>query len=128
MNHRQHTETHRTHGPRCHRTARSRVRVLRGAHPAEWCAAIIIILLLAVAVVLWAQSPAVGTEASMSLKVAAGDTLWSIASENRLPGRSTAETADAIRALNEMQSCSLAIGERLLIPVVPGGTEFVAAR
>ncbi len=116
------TETHRGRARTC------RTRALKGVRVAEWCSLILVILLLAIAAVIWSQGPAADVDTSRSIRVMPGDTLWSIAEANRLPGLSTSETAHVIRILNHMPASSLAAGDALLVPVPPGSKPLVAAR
>ncbi len=52
-----------------------------------------------------------------SVKVAPGDTLWSIASANPVDGLSTEETVELIRTENGLTGHAIAAGSTLRIPV-----------
>lgn len=50
--------------------------------------------------------------------VASGETLWSIASAVTEPGHSVRDTVDDIKALNALESSSIAAGQQLLVPAL----------
>jgi len=104
------------------------VRTSRRAAWYEWLALAFVVLLLTYAVVVWAQ-PHDGLvhERAAAVHVANGDTLWSLARAHPVPGLSTAQTVDLIRAINGRTDAAIQAGEVLLIP---GNTSHgvVAAR
>lgn len=57
--------------------------------------------------------------ATVSVRIAAGDTLWGIARQHQIAGLSTAQTADYIARLNGLKSSVLVMGSELRIPA-PG--------
>lgn len=56
------------------------------------------------------------TNAAIMVTVSPADTLWSIAAAHRLPGVSTAQTADAIIAANGVRAGRLVAGMVLRVP------------
>ena len=55
--------------------------------------------------------------------VQTGDTLWSFARSNPLPGLTTAETADHIAALNGYDSSRIPVGSSIVVPVSSAGRD-----
>lgn len=58
--------------------------------------------------------------ATMAVRVAPSDTLWSIARANRLPGASTAATVEAIARINGLRDTAISAGTVLHVPTLDG--------
>lgn len=54
--------------------------------------------------------------ATEQVAVSSGDSLWTLAEEHPVPGRSTAEVVDFIREQNSLSSSTVVAGQRLLVP------------
>ena len=52
-----------------------------------------------------------------TVRVHAGDSLWSLAEEHPVDGLSTQETSDMIRSVNHLEHGSLDVGAHLKVPV-----------
>ncbi len=63
-----------------------------------------------------------------TIRVQHSQTLWQIASENRAPGATTAETVELIKDLNDMTDSSLRVGQTVAVPAPAGATAAVASR
>lgn len=63
-----------------------------------------------------------------TIRVQPSQTLWQIASENRAPGATTAETVELIKDLNEMTDSSLRVGQTVAVPAATSAMTAVAAR
>ena len=61
------------------------------------------------------------------VRVEQGDTLWSIARNHPIPGRTTAQTADAIVQLSNLHGSAVRTGQVLLVPTTRDGVT-VASR
>jgi hypothetical protein len=98
------------------------------AGPVLW--ALVVVLAIVVPAVLPSLMSGAPSKpgAATSVRVGAADTLWSIASANRAPGRSTAETVDEIRRMNGLTDSGLSAGVVLRVPArEPADTAFAAA-
>lgn len=51
-----------------------------------------------------------------AIRVRAADTLWDIASRNRVDDLSTAQTVEVLKKLNRLGHSEIAVGQTLLIP------------
>ena len=120
--------THKNSGGDRQKTVRPQVRAAKRAHPVEWGMALFIIVLLVLALVYWMSAPATSLDASTTIRITHGDTLWDIAAQHRLPGLTTAETVAVIREANGMSSSSLAVGDTLAIPVAIDHGPLLAIR
>ena len=56
--------------------------------------------------------------ATIAVRVAPSDTLWSIAEANRLPGVSTAVTVETIARINDLSDTGIAAGTVLQVPTI----------
>lgn len=84
----------------------------------EWSA----LLALAIALVLATLAAGNPSETSSSLetrtvRVRMSETLWDIAQTHPVPGNSTAQTVEVIRALNDMSTSTLHAEQLLEVPV-----------
>ena len=70
----------------------------------------------------------VAIERTAVISVAPSDTLWEIAEAHPMEGLTTAETVDAIVAINEMDTSSLVAGQALLVPAPNSSEAAVAVR
>lgn len=57
-----------------------------------------------------------GSSATIAVRVAPADTLWSIAEANRMPGVSTARTVEAIARINGLDGTAISAGATLQVP------------
>jgi LysM repeat protein len=89
-----------------------------------------LILLAGVLVVcaLASRSETPGAESTTSVRVVAGDTLWTIAEQNRVAELSTAQTVDLIAQLNGLDTSMLTPGRVLEIPAPEADATHLAAR
>lgn len=60
--------------------------------------------------------------------VRTGESLWSIARRNPMPGLSTAETVSLIKRANGLRGSSVASGEALAVPLPGEGRSMASAR
>ena len=66
--------------------------------------------------------------ATISVRVSPSDTLWSIATANRLPGSTTAATVQAIARVNGLHDSRIVSGTTLRVPSATApGTAFAQA-
>ncbi len=86
-------------------------------------AAVVIALLYALTVAV-ARPGAPADVPTTTIRVSDTQTLWSLASEYRVSGFSTAQTAELIKDLNGMDDSSLQAGARILVPAT---TELATA-
>ena len=83
----------------------------------------VLLVLLAIALVacaLASRGIAPADVPTTHVRVAPGDTLWSIAAQNAAPGLTTAQTADLIAKLNDLESSTLVAGAEIDVPRGPG--------
>ena len=83
----------------------------------EWIVAMAVALLLVLATVIGASAPRSTPTEMRSVHVEAGQTLWSIAKANALPGLTTEQTAQLIARANGLTRFSLAEHTSLKVPV-----------
>lgn len=104
------------------RRARKTLSVLEGA----------LLLLCAVALiaalVMSTGRVAHGSANSRMIRVEPGQTLWDLARTHRIEGHSTAQTVDAIRAMNDMKGSDLVAGDTVLVPADELPDTALAAR
>lgn len=107
---------------------RSRAAARSRLTPAE--AAIIATLALAIAFAVMAGLSDRPTSPIMTdtIRVAPSETLWHLAAEHPIPGLSTGETVEAIKALNDLDSSALPVGEVVLVPAVGDTQAAMASR
>ena len=108
----------RRHGTGSHGGSRSDRSPRRQLTLVEWGVLVAIVAALAVATL--AVSGNTEVEASelgtVVVRVRATQTLWEIASANPIPGRSTAQTVEVIKAINELESSQLRADQLLEVP------------
>jgi hypothetical protein len=111
--------------PRGERVRRSATSV---AGPAAWAVFVALAIVVpGVVPVLMSGAPSQPGSA-IAVRVGPADTLWSIASVNRLPGRSTVETVEEILRINGLTDSRLAEGIVLRVPALESAhTAFAAA-
>ncbi len=83
---------------------------------AEWLLVGLIALGLLLAYVSYARSADPELPATSEVLVDTGDTLWSLARANPVPGLSTSQTAVLIASVNGIDAASLRAGARLTVP------------
>ena len=92
----------------------------------------LVMLIIAVSVLAAAAIPAlngtdvVASDATETVRVQQGDTLWSIAARTTTPGKSVAGTVEDILDLNGLEDPSIAAGTLLTVPVP--ASDAVASR
>lgn len=79
-------------------------------------AALVAIVLLLVAGPVLSRSTSPQDVATTVVRVEQGDTVWTIASTHPVPGLSTAQNADLIARLNDLDTSALAAGVTLRVP------------
>jgi len=84
---------------------------------------LIAVLLIAIPL-LSRGSDAPNSSGTASVLVSQGDTLWSLARSNPVPGLSTEENAERIAAMNGIQSGRLPVGSAIEVPVEQGVVEL----
>lgn len=88
-------------------------------------AALVVIALLLIALPLLSRDRVVALHSSTTDRIVQpGDTLWSIAASNPIPGMTTAENAESIAALNDLESSRLRVGTAIVVPAVAGDQEL----
>lgn len=92
-----------------------------------------IALVLMVLVLLFAAATLGGRQAEPEVRtatilVAPGDSLWSLAQSNPVPGLKEAETVELIRRLNGLSSSKLLAGSSIKVPREDRGTDQFALR
>lgn len=110
-------------GARAERSAVSGRHVSRAA--VAIAATVVALLFFAVALVGWstyasraeAHADTLSHISFEEVRVQAGDSLWSLASQHPINDFTTQETADAIAEANELEGVVLQAGETILVPV-----------
>ena len=64
----------------------------------------------------WARANDFENVAVEQVSVSPGDSLWSLAEEHPVPGRTTAEVVDFICEQNSLSDSTVGVGQRLLVP------------
>jgi len=108
------TWTHRRPLPAPQPRRRS-VRVSDRLSVAEVAALVVVIVLLLAAPVVSRTTPP-GDTATTMLRVEQGDTVWTIAAAHPVSGLNTAQNADLIARLNDLDAGRLAAGTTLRVP------------
>ncbi|MDO8963108.1 MAG: LysM peptidoglycan-binding domain-containing protein [Coriobacteriia bacterium] len=94
--------------------------------PVFWAVALAALLVCLGSIPRPGQSAPSGATASTTVRVASTDTLWSIATENRIPGRTIAATVAEIRRMNHLADSSLRAGSVLRVPEAGDTRDTVA--
>jgi len=98
-----------------------RVPRYRRPRPARLSATEIALLLLLVAALLlcvyFSRSPRLSSERVGLVRVGAGQTVWELARTHPVAGLSTAQTAQLIAEINDLQDSSLIAGTEIRVPV-----------
>ncbi|MDZ4063640.1 MAG: LysM peptidoglycan-binding domain-containing protein [Coriobacteriia bacterium] len=94
----------------------SRVRRRRRVSAGEVLLLVLTCALVFVALIAFRPGVASSELPTRAIRVRASDTLWDIASENRIEGLSTAQTVEVLRTLNRLDHAQIAVGQSLLIP------------
>jgi len=90
-------------------------------------AALLLIASLLVAIPLLSRHAVSGPPADTAkVLVHEGDTLWSVALANPVPGLGTAEAVEYIASVNGVQSARLSVGTSILVPAGSRGTEVAS--
>lgn len=121
------TQTHRAGRSSCARHRHMSSIVLAGGRvrvAAEVAALVLIALLLVALPIMSRDAKTAVLTSTAKLIVQPGDTLWSVAQSNPLPGMTTAETADHIATINGYDASRLAVGSSILVPVSSGSMEL----
>ncbi|MHB8760837.1 MAG: LysM peptidoglycan-binding domain-containing protein [Coriobacteriia bacterium] len=112
--------------PRRPCTARHHGPPQPAVHPAVAALLVVTAAVLVASFALQPSSPGVSSWATVSVQQ--GGTLWGIARSHPVPGLSTAETIELIRAQNRLGSSTLYPGQSLRVPGVATDTLAVAHR
>jgi len=91
---------------------------------AEVTALLVIVVLLIALPVLSRHTKTGDSHETTRVLIQPGDTLWSIARSNPLPGLSTAQAVEHIAAVNGIESAQIPVGSAIEIPVGPGRVEL----
>ena len=115
---------HRTH-PRVasHHNSRTRGTVSHF----EVAIALAIAALLVVSMIATSGGPKIPQAEKHRVRVEAGQTLWSLARANPVPGMTTQQTAEFIAQTNGLTGGSIAARTTVVVPV-PHGSDLVASR
>ncbi len=95
---------------------------------------VLLIALMLAALLAASAAPALRRDASAEqvptrpVLVRSGDTLWSLARANPVPGLGTARTAHLIREVNGLASSAVLAGDILLVPDTTGSASQLALR
>ncbi len=81
-----------------------------------------IVLLLILGAVVTASGPQERASVVRTVRVESGQTLWSIARSNPVPGLTTQQTAELIAHTNGLTDNRIAAQSSLKVPVAPSGT------
>ncbi|NTU71914.1 MAG: LysM peptidoglycan-binding domain-containing protein [Coriobacteriia bacterium] len=119
---------HRTSRPSQRPRTHSRVSQAKRSTGLE-----LIVVALVAALLVWgllaSRNPHLADTAVQTVRVAPGDTLWSIAKSHPLPGMSTSQLAAAIATSNSLGSRVLVPGQRIAVPVAASDDpQMVASR
>lgn len=123
--------------PRADRAHSGRQQHARSGHCSDHAARLrggeaLCLLLLAAAVVAAAavsgSRPLHDVPYAVSVRVQEAQTLWTLAEEHPIDGRSTEQTVETIRRLNGLEGNTLAVGTQLLVPTTEPPREGYAAR
>ena len=81
--------------------------------------AILALLVVALLTAVWLGSSSGRCQSleTSSLRIEAGDTLWSIATAHPVPGLSTAQTAELLTDINGLDGAMLAAGSTVQVPL-----------
>lgn len=112
-------------------TARAGARAAQvesGVTPIEIAILLSLVVLLFLAAARATTPPVPDALHTMSVRVAPSETLWELASTYRLEGRSTAQTVETIRALNELEDAVLVPGTVLEVPAPADHAAALASR
>lgn len=90
--------------------------------------AIIVVLVFAVIAAALASGPSSRPKAvrTSTIRVSAGQSLWTIAAEHPIAGLTTQQTVDAIRRSNHLSGSTIAEGVVLRVPVPSSGAVALA--
>jgi len=94
----------------------------------EWVSVALVGLALVATLVWLAAEPTPAEVPTRSLRVEAGDSLWSIAAAHRVEGLTTEQTVELIRNTNGMTGSMLQTGQLLRVPDPSSGAAAVALR
>jgi hypothetical protein len=97
----------------------------RGTAPAELALLLLLAVLLVVCVFV-SRTPRVTPERLSTVSIRSGQTLWDMARSYPVAGLSTAQTAQLIAEINDLEGQSLIAGSTVRVPVT--AREAVAAR
>jgi uncharacterized protein YpuA (DUF1002 family) len=90
-------------------------------------AALLLIAILLIALPIVSRDAKSSASTSVIEVIAkSGDTLWSVAQAHPLPGMTTAQTADHIAELNNIESSRILAGSSILVPVPVGGLKLAS--
>jgi len=82
--------------------------------------ALVVIIVLLIAAPIMSRSTSPRDTATTLLRVEQGDTVWTIAAAHPVTGLNTAQNADLIARLNDLDAGRLAAGTTLRVPSATG--------
>ena len=92
---------------------------------------VLVLVLVALALVwsaLASRTPQPSSVPTVTTRVVQGQTLWQIARANPVPGLSTAQTADLIAEINDLESGAVTVGTLVQVPAQASGVAALASR
>lgn len=95
---------------------------------AETALLVLMVVALIAAVWLGSSSERHRSLETSSIRIEAGDTLWSIATAHPVPGLSTAQTAELLSDINKLEGAMLAAGSTVQVPVADDRAHAQARR
>jgi len=96
----------------------SRVHIPPLMAPFPWMTALAITVAMLGTVAILRDGVPSAASATIAVRVAPSDTLWSIAEAHRIPGVSTARTVEAIARINGLSGTLISAGATLRVPAI----------
>ena len=110
----------------------SRIRAAQARPMRTVETALVLLIIVALFAVAWLSGRPGGLSSleTQRVRVRGGDSLWSLASEHRIPGKTTAETVDVLADVNGLTGSTLAAGTVIDVPLPAeeSADRMVAAR
>ncbi len=116
----------RRRGGRIHATERTDIHGSRGLTVVEVTIIVALVVAVIVAAVLSGPASPPKPAHQSTIKVRAGESLWSIAAEHPVAGQTTPQTVDTIRQSNHLTGSFVAEGSVLRIPAQAGSAVALA--
>ena len=91
-----------------------------------------LVLALVALALIWSalasRTPQPSSVPTVTTRVIQGQSLWQIAKANPVPGLSTAQTADLIAEINDLETGAVTVGTLVRVPAQASGVAAVASR